>query len=162
MPTPFFDTTNAVHIAMLPEGLAGDSDLANLAANVEAAVLAAYTVFAGSGVDSSISIYQRSVLPEGSYELLDALGEGIGVFVCLRGFDPDPTLCESYFAAAMRREIADALRWRWAQWRGSMTSASEGKKDSSKSYRRDTTDRLPPDFGSWLRPWDVRPIPTNI
>jgi hypothetical protein len=123
--------------------LRDDEDLASLAAGAEADTLAEYT--RPDGHDGATQ--------------LDA-GMATERFVWLRGYTEDAEAAAPAFTAALRREIAGVIRWRAARMgkKAGLESESAGEPATSKSYRADAEQALPPDFGRHLRPFTLRPV----
>jgi len=144
-------------LQLLPAALREDEDLAAIADECEAATLARFTgVLPGrASLARDYAAFSLSSVPTGAYTV-DASD---GVYVFLRGYEPDIADCEARLAAALKREIAGLIRWRHAQWRMNPTSASEssGQGDKAISYREDKNLAFPPTFGMYLRPFDLRP-----
>jgi len=153
---PYFDATNQEHLKLLPEGIRTDGDLANIAADAEADVIGHYTERGGavpSVADPPILTARER------YQLTDAQGNGIGVYVYLKGYDPDPAQAEQNLVTAMRRAIAAVIRWRRAQRDKDPLHASEAGDAgtfSGFSYRKDAENTFPPGFSRYLRHYDTR------
>ena len=159
---PFFNPNpESPDLQRLPAGIRRDEELSVLAAECEAAVLAAFTITLASPVVGRAESYPIvSPAPTGAY----ALDATYGVYLCLRGYDPDPTLCAAALAEALRQEIASVIRWRRAGWRADPLTQTESSSDGTKvvSYRDDKNAPFPQHFGMYLRPYDVRPPATVI
>lgn len=153
----FFDVTNAADLLLLPVALRTDEDIAAIAEAAEADVLAHYTGVIPSSLDRRGS---AGVVAYRAREIDDAyaLDAERGLYVFLRDYNPTLADCEPLLAAALRREIADVVRWRHAQWRAAPLAASEAAHGGkSTSYREDRNRRFHESFGVHLRPFDIRP-----
>jgi len=152
---PYFDTTDEDHLKFLPDDIRSASDeLANVAAEAEADVIAHYTAPAD---DTDLHTSYYSINTRTCTELTDANGDGIGLYVWLRGYAADPTNAEQNFAAAMRREIAGVIRWRWTQRRKDPLLRFEASGQfKSRTFTTDSENPFPPGFGRWLAPYDTR------
>lgn len=145
-------------VELLPAALRRDEDLAAIAAACEADVLAAYTktVPSSSNVrgSSGLTGFAATDLSE-AY----ALDFTRGVYIFLRDYDPTVASCEPLLAQALKREIADLIRWRHRQWRADPLTASESAGDGGKAsaFREDKNRRFHESFGVHLLPFDIRP-----
>jgi hypothetical protein len=154
---PFFNPLpESPDLQLLPEGVRSDEELATIAAECEAAVLAVFVVTlprAGAWPEAATAL---NAAPYGAY----ALDAANGVYVCLRGYDPEPATCAALLREALKKEIAAVIRWRRTQWRADPQTASEsdgGQGGRAKSFRDDKNAPFPPSFGLHLRPFDIRP-----
>ena len=153
---PYLDTANEEHLKLLPENVRGDGDLANIAAEAEADVIDHYTTRGDDAAPVSDPPYHAT---REATELTDAEGDGIGVYVYLRGYDPDPDQAEQNLAGAIRRGVAAVIRWRMKQWDKDPLHASEAGDAgtfSGFSYRRDAENPFPPGFSRYLCNFDTR------
>ncbi len=142
---PYFDVNEATHTALLPDSIRGGSELTNVAADAEAEVIAAFTDTRPSA--SSLDCVQ----------LLDAAGDGIGRYVCLKGYTTDPDDAEQNLATAMRRSIAAVIRWKWPQRNREPSLASESTDmGKSRTFRSDSEAPIPAGALRWLMPYDTR------
>lgn len=157
----FFNSNpESTDLQLLPVAVRKDEDIAAIADECEAAVLAAFTVVIGS-VETAVSVYPSvGLVPTGAY----ALDSTNGVYLCLRGYDPVRANCSALLEAALLREIVGVIRWRREQWRMNPHSASESSGQGAKaiSFREGKNDLFPPAFGAHLRPFDLRPPATVI
>jgi hypothetical protein len=154
---PYFDTTTDV--TYLPGDIRDYAELADVGARAEALVIEAYTISThldDRAWDVGFVPFRDAIVPVGAVDL------GDGRAVCLRGYAVDAAEATAGLAAAMKREIADAIRWNLSQWRKKPLVTSQSTKGESVSYRDDAEVRLPPGFGFWLRHFDVRPKPQVI
>lgn len=156
----FNPNPESLDLQRLPKAMRGDEDLSVIAAECEAAVLSMFTVTLIGALSLSPYALQVSSVPTGAYAL-DATN---GMYLCLRGYDPNPALCNALLAEALRQEIAAVIRWRRTGWRGDPLTQSESSNDGSKvlSFRDDKNQPFPSTFGMYLRPFDVRPPATAI
>lgn len=142
---PYFDVADDDHKALLPDSIRGGAELENVAADAEADVIAAFTDTCPSA--SSLDCVQ----------LLDADGDGIGLYVCLKGYTTDPAEAEQNLAAAMRRSIAEVIRWKWPQRnREPSLSAESTDMGKSRTFRSDSEVPIPASALRWLVPYDSR------
>ena len=151
---PYFDTTEATHLVMLPEGIRADSDLANVAAEAEADVIAHFTEGREGNSDPVKYLMSRD-----RTELTDGSGNGIGLYVYLMGYEADPADAEQNLVAAMRRTIAQVIRWRIQQREKNALRASESGDAgtfSGFSFRGDAERPFPPGAFRWLGGFDTR------
>jgi len=151
---PYFDAEDNEHLKLLPSELRAADELANVPAEAEADVLAKYTVRGDEGlVDDGFGYLTTRTRTQ----LKDASGNGIGVYIYLDGYDETPAQAEPNFAAALRREIASVIRWRFKQrQRDPLISSASSGEFMSKTFRGDSENAFPPGFGRWLRPYDTR------
>jgi len=148
---PYFDFEDSAHLALLPAEVRSLSDLENLVARAEAEILSFFTLTAQE-VAFTVRDSGRT-----RTELLDGSGDGIGIYIYLKGYDLDPDDAEANFATAFRREISGAITWLIEWDRNDRSIASEGDGiGKSRTYRTDATDPLPPDFPRFLQPFDSR------
>ena len=151
---PYFDTTDDDHKAMLPPGIRDDGDLADVAADAEADVIDHFT----EGPEGNARPL-RYVAGRDRTELTDADGDGIGLYVYLMGYAADPASAEQNLVAAMRRTIAEVIRWRMAQRKKAPLKASESGDAgtfSGFSFRGDSERPFPPNAFRRLRKYDTR------
>ena len=160
----FFDALpESEDLRLLPAAMRRDEDLVAIATACEADVLAAYTGVVPRSLEAMGS---AGVLAFSGNDLSDAyaLDSTRGVYVFLRDYTPVLATCEPLLATALKREIADLIRWRFRQWRADPTTASESAGDGGKSssFRDDKNQRYHASFGMHLRPFDIRPPATVI
>ena len=159
MPAPYFNHEEQEHVKLLPKALRTHGDLETVAARVEAEVIARYryTTFGGPRYacqQTTCGWVVTDPFLEGAVQIDDY------VYVCLRGFATDAALANALLADALRREIAEVIRWRLARDAkdpGITSDAGGGDTWKPKQYRDDAEDRFPPAFGALLRTFDVRP-----
>lgn len=153
----YFDASQASDdLKLLPTHLRRDENLETLAAQVEAEIVAHYTT---STFDAPAYAWQAVDGWDGAV-LVDGPGAGAVkltdyLYVRLRGYAPDGTLAEAYFKEAMRREMADVLRWRLTQAKRNPAIASESDGDKSVTYVEDAAETFPASFPLYLRPFVV-------
>lgn len=156
---PFFDASSASTsdvTTYLPKRLRDDADLARVAALAEQDVLEVYTVeLKQQYLDRPLAWWQSIYAYYLSYN---------SAYLCLRGYDPDPAKCEPNLAKALKREIAEVVVWRMAQKDVNPLATSESATQALKGYsfREDKNSSLPPNFGYYLRRYDVRPTAYTI
>lgn len=151
----YFDPTDPTHLALLPKGLREDEDLVNIAAVVEDDIIDAFTRLTP---DCTLRYSNPSTLPS---EWNLAYGLEVGTvterWVWLKGYNPDAAQAIASFATAMRREVANTIRWRHARdnKKPNVESESAGDPATTKTYRADAEHRFPPDFGRALEPFKI-------
>lgn len=140
---PYFDADAPEHLALLPPALRDHEDIANLAATAELLVVQAYTREEDHAGAVAIDV-----------------GTAAERFVWLRGYAVDPAGAVPALAAALRQEIAGVIRWQAARGakKAGLESESAGDPATSKTYRADAEEALPPGFGAFLRPFAIRPV----
>lgn len=174
MPGSFFDVTDSDDLALLPRALQDNLDLAGVAATAEADAIAEYT-FTTRNLPSYTAYYRQgddvgswpyilsapSSLPP-SVSPLNVNGAtqiDDFTYVGLKGFDPDPMLCDVALADGLRRAIAKVIRWRLAQWGTQANLQREwvtGSGGKGFDYRSDSEARFPAGWDRELERWDVR------
>jgi hypothetical protein len=154
VPAPYFDPEDAECASLLPPDLRRDGDtLTDLARSAEADVVGHYTL--PFTLDSALP---APLLPD-VVTLTD--GRRVG----LAGYKEDAALASLPFRNAMRREIADVIVWRRAQWdrKPGVKSETKGDPVQSVTYNDRVAELVvPPGFGRWLRPFDVRPVAWGV
>lgn len=149
-------TVGSDDLQLLPASLRKDEDLAALVAECEAVLVAAFTRILRGGYSLATGYaWGPAIVPTGAY-LVDAES---ATYVFLRGYDPDPLVCEARLLAALKLEIAALVRWRRHQWRMNPQTSAESDGDGGKSlsYREDKNALTHPAFGAHLLPFDLRP-----
>lgn len=123
-------------LTLLPKELRDHSDIANIAANAEADVIAHYT---------------RQEAHDDATQL-DA-GTVAERYVWLRGYEEDDGDALAAFATAMRRAIANVIRWQIARDRKTPNVVFEGGEPGTtgKTFRTDAESKLPGGFDAPLR-----------
>lgn len=144
---PYFRVSGSQNdLLLLPKLLRDNEDLSAVAAHAEADVITHFT---------------RQYYHEDA-TVLDA-GECSERYVYLRGFTEDAAEATDAFKAAMRRCVAEVIRWRLARDSKPANVASEGGKERSKDYRADAESSLPPiGWDAPLLPWRISSAPLYI
>jgi hypothetical protein len=145
----YFDATEPADLALLPEALRDHTDLANVAARVEAEVIAWFTVSTYRGTDVDTAAW---TLDPAAVEVADFH------YVCLRGYAVDSDDADEELFEALRQEVARVLAHRLFQTKREpgLRFAIEG--NLQKQYRADAEDLWPKPFPFRLRLYDVRPV----
>lgn len=143
---PYFRTSgNPNDLTLLPEELRDHTDVANIAAAAEADTIDRFT--------------HPVTDPD---ELAVMLDEGTAVerYVWLKGYAVDPAQAIASLTTALRREIAEVIRWRAARAakKANLVSETAGNPMTSKQYRDDAEALYPPTFGTALRAFEIRRI----
>lgn len=142
----FFDVTVAGHLAILPEQLQDFDDIADLADDAESELLNLYTAALGNPGSGN------------GYELLDAAGDGIGLYIYLIGYDPFTTDAEQNLADAIIRTVAKVMRWVFSQNKRDPALKSEfSSQGGSQTYRIDHEAPLPPNTIRRLKNFSSKP-----
>jgi len=162
----YFDHTDPAHLALLPVGMRRSTELEDLAPEVEQDVLNHYTrrqhdmrytvLQPVSAPPVGVAARPTFVFTPRGY----ATDIGNGALVYLAGYTADSSdaLCDPNLRNALRREVADVLKWRLAQLSHDVGVASvSGQGGVTKSYREHADDPFPPHFGRWLKAYDTRP-----
>ena len=105
---PYFDWTDDEHLLLLPRGMRDYEDLESVSARAEAQVIAHYTVSTISpqglfGTFKYVSTFTN--VPEGATEITDNRA------VCLRGYAVDPLAATDALRDALKRAVAEQMRW---------------------------------------------------
>lgn len=149
----YFDPTDPTHYALLPPQYQAGEALLRLAPVIEAEIIASYTVRA------------RIRPPYYASDTVLVLDDA-GYYVALQYYTPDADDCTSAeFVTAMRRTVARVLTWRLDQEKLSPFDASVSGQSglgSSRSFRLDARDTLPPHWQVFLRRYDMRPTTVAI
>lgn len=129
-------------LALLPSSIAERDDLEQLAADAE---------------DDILDLYTRPDQDPGQLAVVLDAGAVVERYVWLKGYAVDPNSAHPAFAAAFRREIAAAIRWRagYVDKKANLSYESAGDPNTAKTYRADAERRLPPDFGRALRSYAI-------
>lgn len=159
---PYFNAEAPADLALLPTRIRADEELADLVRVVQADILARYTVGAFEA-----PLYTRpeagGLARPGEYGVFAGAEEiADGLWVTLRGYNPDPALADASFREAFRREIGNVLRWRVRHAKRDPDLASEAKADRTLTYRDDAADLFPPTFPMHLRPFEVGVTPWGL
>lgn len=169
MPTPYFDATNEFDTNLLPAALRTDSELLVLAQLVEADVIAHFT----RHVPSTAYTAREGVSDEPRFGdsgwVTDVVGEDVSnqaapagavvpqIRVYLRGYKADAAdpAVDPNLKLALKRAIAEVIRWRLAQWKSeqqALSSSADGG-GKSRSYRDSADDPFPKGWDRWVRPF---------
>ncbi len=147
----YFDAKNDNHLKLLPPSLRKAEDVADLATIVEADVIAVYTD-PFNNEDFTLRETIRSSEEQGDFE-----------FVHLAGYklDADDVDTDPGLLLALRRTIAEVIRWRAAQWKREMGVASESDdRGKNRTYTLDAhSTNFPPGWDRWLDKFDTREPP---
>lgn len=147
----YFDPTNAEDLKLLPVALRDQQDLADIAARVEAEVIAEYEV-STYDAPSGVAVDTASSLDPAAVKVADYR------YVCLRGYAVDSAAADAGLKEALRKEIAELLRRRLWQSRREDGVRFAIDSDRQRQYKPGAEDRIPESFGFWLRNYDVRPV----
>lgn len=158
--TAYFDPNDVAHLALLPAELREAQDLADVAADAEADVINVYTRRAADLRYTA----QLPAIGDGAptvllYSNRTATKIGVDLYVFLEGFqeDADAATVDADFKVAMRRAIAEVIKWRLRRWSQDLAVQSEGNRDGmSRSYRDSAEDPFPKGWSRWLREYDTR------
>lgn len=159
----YFDHTVQAHKNLLPSDIRTDAELSNVAAIAEADVINEFTRAPGyTNYTSDEELLRDGIVStEVVGEDITAEGAPSGaivptVKVYLRGYkvDADDPATDPNLKLALRRTIAEVIRWRFGQWRReqAVASASDGNS-KSRSFRDGSDSSFPPDWDRWLKPF---------
>lgn len=158
--TTYFDSNDVAHLALLPPEMREAQDLADVAAEAEADVI---NVFTKRTPDLRYTALQPAVGDGAPTVLLysDRQATMIGdqLYVFLHGYqeDADHASVDPDFKVAMRRAIAEVIKWRLRRWSQDLAVQSEGNRDGmSRSWRDSAEDPFPKGWSRWLREYDTR------
>lgn len=148
---------------LLPPGIVGREDLKYLIGEAEREVIQHYTRRRES-IRFRVSAIVAD-LDDGVEHLRDPQRDAV---VFLRYYKEDPANINTgdpqrqKFVDAMRREVAGVVKHmaQTDEQKHGVTSKSKGAK--SVSYEGGRVDRLPRDFGRYLKPFDIRPRNTHV
>lgn len=147
--TTYFNVGAPEDLRLLPTGSREAKDLPDVAALAEADVINEYT-------RTVVSIDSWAIVTQ--YRPATQLA-GTDRWVYLRGFKEDASqVTDVGFGVAMKRAIAEVIRWRLGDWKTDQRVESEGSttEGRSRSYRDDARDTFPPGWDRWLEPFDTR------
>lgn len=160
----YFDATAPADLQLLPQYMQSDSELAYIASQVEADVISMYTERAPYYLYTARQEYLRNglVSTETVGEDISAQNAPTGAItpqlrVYLKGYKADASdaLVDPNLKTALKRTIAEVIRWRIVQWKreqGLMSSSdSEG---TSRSYGPQSSDPFPPNWNRYLKPFE--------
>lgn len=145
--TTYFNPGAPEDLRLLPTGARDAKDLPDVAGLAEADVINCYTrtIFY---VATWMTVYRPATQLAGTDR-----------WVFLRGYKEDAAqVTDAGFALAMKRAIAEVIRWRLGDWKNDPRVASEGStaEGRSKSYRDGADDNFPEGWDRWLEPYDTR------
>lgn len=149
----FFDATNTAHLSLITRSVRAHQDLAPVAQVAESDVIEQYTLRERPVENWTSQFY-----------LGRGYAKGIGVYVCLEGFNPDAdAVTDPELVTALRYTIADVITWRLIQYGESpLLSGVSTTAGGGKTFREDAFLRFPQGTWSWrLMRWDLRP-PTYV
>lgn len=175
MATPYFDAGNDDDKKLLPPSVRSNTELLNVAALAEAAVIAFFTenppAFLFTAYDAALRGGALigtglGVAEWGTGTDITAATDGAAQLrVYLQGYkadaaDPnvDPNL-----KAALKYSIAHVIRWWVTGWgREPGVQSASDVAGKSRSFRENAEDALPPGWDTWLVPFDIRPRPWGL
>jgi hypothetical protein len=142
----YYDYTDADDLKLLPVTMRTAEELQEVSAIAEADAIAYYTEGAPNE-DYTLRTVERAATQTGDYE-----------YVYLVGYEEDADDADTGLALALKRAIAEVIRWRLTQWKREMGIASESDdRGRSKTYTLDAhTTNFPPAWNRWLEPFDSR------
>lgn len=146
----YFDSTQAADKNLLRPGNRTNTDLANVAADVEKDVIEHFTARAHYTLYTA-----RASLPVAG----ELVNESLGLYVFLRGYKADAAdaAVDSDLKDALKREIAGVIDWRLMQRDvNTLTTSESDGSGKSISLRGDANAIFPPGFGRRLRNFDLR------
>lgn len=140
----YFDPAVQADLDLLPSDFHGKSDLDLIAQEAEADVVNAF----------SVPSDQVAAGTEGY--------RGTRLFVCLAGYDPDPTLADPELVKPLKRAIRDAILWQIAQRDKNPILRIHFANGASNSYREDANQKVPTSARMYLRPFNTTPPPVFL
>lgn len=154
MTATYFKPADPAHLALLPDKLRTATGLADVATEAERMAIDAFTAPAPEVLYTARLIRNRQAT-------VVATVDGTDILVYLRGYAVDADAADPNLRLALRRAIANVIRWRLAQNRVDPIVASESSADGSKTvtYRNDAQDGLPEGWDDPLGPYDTREPP---
>lgn len=81
--------------------------------------------------------------PFDGYGLGYSEGAGTLFYITLRGFNPDPTLCEPNLALALKHTIVDVINWRCAQTQTNELERQRAGNGTTVTVRENANDSFP-------------------
>ena len=147
MASTYFNPDDVDDQRLLPAMIRGAQDLAEAAASAEADVLNEFTV---------------AFLPDDNFRLTYRPATqlaGTNRWVFLRGYteDPDDPAVDAGLKMALKRAIAEVVRWRLRTWKIDPTVQAQGTGEgASISYRENTVEPFPLYWSRWLQAYDTR------
>lgn len=155
----YFDPTDSTHLALLPVGMRQDSDLATIAAQVEADVIGFFTK---QGPYINFTNLERFL--ENGIVTTEVVGEDVTatgspsnaivphLYVYLKGYkaDANDANVDPNLKAALRRTIAEVIRWRMTQWKRELGVQQAGKGKDRTMFSPDAYDPFPQGWDRWL------------
>lgn len=159
----YFDATKQEHLELLPKTLRSDEMLKEVAAQAEADVIGMFTEGAPytNYTDREAQLQDGIVHTEVVGEEITAVGLPSGavvprLYVYLRGFKADASHAnvDPNLKLALRRTIAEVIRWRLMQWKRELgIQASSDSIGKNRTYHEDVRSAFPPGWDRWLRPF---------
>jgi hypothetical protein len=144
----YFDWTADADKAFLPPEYRDASELQNVAAIAEADVIEFFTEYTGDTAYKVVStVREQTDIADSDY-----------MTVFLRGYeeDADDADVDPGLKRAMKKTIAEVIRWRMDKWKES--AGLESETDDRGTTRTMMTEFLrgafPPGWKRWLRPFD--------
>jgi hypothetical protein len=142
---PYFRASGSPNdLTMLPLSQRDHEDLANIATNAEADVIRHFT----KAREHEDALVLDSGLPTERY-------------VWIRGYQVDPNDADvtDGFRDAMRRTIANVIRWRIPRNAKPANVVAESGDKRTKDYRPDAESEFPPGFAAPLSPFIIDSSP---
>lgn len=176
MATTYFDPASVADKNLLPPGVRSSTELANVAALAEAAVIGHYTQNPSYFLYTAYDAFIRR-LNTGAPWLLGfaerGAGEDVGAStvgaaqlrVYLTGYKADASDAnvDPNLKRAMRMTIAQVIRWWTAGWNRQLGVASSSDLQAkTRAYKNNSDDAFPPNWDMLLTPFDARPIPWGL
>lgn len=169
---PYFDVTNAQHLALLPYQVRDYQDLTAIAAFVEADLIERYT-FTTSDDPSYRQFFVQggTLFPKSGAlgvpfvgitaynvprEAVQIGGATSHVYVGLRGYAIDSASADPGLVIALRSAIAKTIPWRIALWKREPALNQQTADKVQRSYRRTSEDGYPPGLLAQLKRYDCR------
>lgn len=161
----YFDHTDPADVALLPVPLRTSKDLEDVAPLCEQDVILHFArrqpdlrfsvvdALAGAAAGRAPATFVWT-----SRGKATDLGNGVLVYLAGYTVDSEDVTCDANLRMALKREIAEVVRWRLYQaQREVAVTGSGGQGGVTKSYRPEADDPFPPWFGRWLKAFDTRP-----
>ena len=153
----YFDHTKTDHLALLPPDIRKHGEIPTIAVLAEADVIGHHT-----DAPPYLNYTARHAQLNDGIVPMETVGEDVSasanvqLAVYLRGYkaDADHADVDPNLKLALRRTIAEVIRWRLNQWvrDQALTSSSDGG-GKSRSYADYMKDAFPPRWDRWLRPF---------
>lgn len=158
----YFNPENADDLRLLSAPLRNDSDLEEIASEVEADILNVYTRALNIELSPGLGWYAWGPLLayRPATQLKRADGSTSNRWVFLRGYTQDandPTV-DVDFKLALKRAIAEVMRHRIGIRRADplVASQTDTGQGMSKSFRAEVLEPFPTGWDRWLYPYDTR------